>query len=150
MSAGAPPSTYGRPSVAYVTPSRRATRTALSNSSSANQVMVFTLTINVIPQRFQNSTITHSWARASARSVAGLLCVPHPHQRGAAAEPPQGNPIDRQSAPECLVVHTTHALALAAGHTNHTGGRALHTRARPLATGAARIASKMSSCGLGL
>jgi hypothetical protein len=26
---------YGRPSVAYVTPSRRATRTALSNSSSA-------------------------------------------------------------------------------------------------------------------
>jgi hypothetical protein len=32
---GAPPSTYGRPSVAYVTPSRRATRTALSNSSSA-------------------------------------------------------------------------------------------------------------------
>ena len=32
---GAPPGTVVRPSVAYVTPSRRATRTALSNSSSA-------------------------------------------------------------------------------------------------------------------
>jgi len=70
-----------------------------------------TLTMNVIPD--SKTPPSRTWGpcvRAVGRRSA--VCPTN----GAAAEPPQGNPIDRQSAPECLVVRATHALALAAGH----------------------------------
>ena len=73
---GAPPGTYGRPSVAYVTPSRRATRTALSNSSSARACHLDVATL----RRFSPATGGGEGGGGGAAG-RGLKCPPHRRRR---------------------------------------------------------------------
>jgi hypothetical protein len=73
---GVPP--YGRPSVAYVTPSRRATRTALSNSSSARACHLDVATLCRFSRRWTCKMHMHMHMHMHM-SHAHVTCTCHMH-----------------------------------------------------------------------